>query len=120
MRPGDRIGSLAWNTHQHFELFYGVSGSGAVLHTINPRLFEEQLVYIVNHAEDEVIIVDDASTDRSSAVVDALGKLPQRTLAERRAGNPVAADVVGDAAAKQDGGDEGKNESFHVFSYLMR
>src|SRR5690348_11488034 len=39
MRPGDRVGSLAWNTHHHFELFYGVSGTGAVLHTINPRLF---------------------------------------------------------------------------------
>ena len=52
VRPGDRVGSLAWNTHHHFELFYGVSGTGAVLHTINPRLFDEQLVYIVNHAED--------------------------------------------------------------------
>jgi acyl-CoA synthetase (AMP-forming)/AMP-acid ligase II len=60
-RDGDRVGSLAWNTHHHFELFYGVSGSGAVLHTINPRLFEEQLVYIVNHAEDSWICVD-AST----------------------------------------------------------
>ena len=52
VRPGDRVGSLAWNTHHHFELFYGVSGIGAVLHTINPRLFDEQLAYIVNHAED--------------------------------------------------------------------
>jgi fatty-acyl-CoA synthase len=55
---GDRVGSLAWNTHHHFELFYGVSGSGAVLHTINPRLFEEQLAYIVNHAGDSWICVD--------------------------------------------------------------
>jgi fatty-acyl-CoA synthase len=61
VRPDDRIGSLAWNTHHHFELFYGVSGSGAVLHTINPRLFEEQLVYIVNHAEDSWIFVDAAT-----------------------------------------------------------
>jgi fatty-acyl-CoA synthase len=61
VRPGDRIGSLAWNTHHHFELFYGVSGSGAVLHTINPRLFEEQLVYIVNHAEDSWICIDAAT-----------------------------------------------------------
>src|SRR5260370_11594898 len=57
VRDGDRVGSLAWNTHHHFELFYGVSGSGAVLHTINPRLFEEQLVYIVNHAEDSWLCV---------------------------------------------------------------
>jgi fatty-acyl-CoA synthase len=58
VRGGDRVGSLAWNTHHHFELFYGVSGGGAVLHTINPRLFEEQLVYIVNHAEDSWICID--------------------------------------------------------------
>jgi acyl-CoA synthetase (AMP-forming)/AMP-acid ligase II len=58
VRPGDRVGSLAWNTHHHLELFYGVSGTGAVLHTINPRLFDEQLAYIVNHAEDSWICLD--------------------------------------------------------------
>ncbi len=58
---GNRVGSLAWNTHQHFELFYGVSGTGAVLHTINPRLFAEQLVYIINHAEDRLLLVDAAT-----------------------------------------------------------
>ena len=61
VQTGDRIGSLAWNTHHHLELFYGVSGSGAVLHTINPRLFDEQLVYIANHAEDSWICVDAAT-----------------------------------------------------------
>jgi acyl-CoA synthetase (AMP-forming)/AMP-acid ligase II len=61
MRPGDRVGSLAWNTHHHFELFYGVSGTGAVLHTINPRLFDEHLIYIINHAEDRWICVDAAT-----------------------------------------------------------
>jgi len=61
VRPGDRVGSLAWNTHHHFELFYGVSGMGAVLHTINPRLFDEQLLYIVNHAEDLYICIDGAT-----------------------------------------------------------
>ena len=61
VRPGDRVGSLAWNTHHHFELFYGVSGSGAVLHTINPRLFDEQLVYVANHAGDHWICVDAAT-----------------------------------------------------------
>src|SRR6476661_4885542 len=54
VRPGDRVGSLAWNTHRHFEMFYGVSGFGAVLHTVNPRLFAEQIVYIINHAEDAI------------------------------------------------------------------
>ena len=58
---GERVGSLAWNTHQHFELFYGVPGSGAVLHTINPRLHDDQLVYIINHAEDRWICMDAAT-----------------------------------------------------------
>ncbi|MGO8916023.1 MAG: long-chain fatty acid--CoA ligase [Stellaceae bacterium] len=58
---GDRVGSLAWNTHHHFELFYGVSGMGAVLHTINPRLHDDTLVFIVNHAEDRWICVDAAT-----------------------------------------------------------
>jgi 3-(methylthio)propionyl---CoA ligase len=59
--PGDRVGSLAWNTHRHFEMFYGVSGMGAVLHTINPRLFAEQIIYIINHAEDRLLFVDAAT-----------------------------------------------------------
>ena len=55
---GDVVGALGWSTHRYFELFYGISGSGAVLHTINPRLFEAQLVYIINHAEDRWLLVD--------------------------------------------------------------
>ncbi len=54
------IGTLAWNDYRHLELYYGVSCSGKVLHTINPRLFEEQLIYIINHAEDEVLFFDPA------------------------------------------------------------
>jgi len=61
VKAGDRVGSLAWNTHRHFEMFYGVSGTGAVLHTVNPRLFPEQIVYIVNHAEDACLFVDAAT-----------------------------------------------------------
>src|SRR5262245_26257896 len=59
--PGERIGTLGWNTHRHFELFYGVSGSGAVLHPVNPRLFAEQIVYIINHAEDTWLFIDTAT-----------------------------------------------------------
>ncbi len=55
-----RIGTLGWNDFRHLELYYGVSCAGRVLHTINPRLFEEQLVYIINHAEDEWIFFDPA------------------------------------------------------------
>ena len=56
--PGDRVGTLAWNTYRHFELYYGISGIGAVCHTINPRLFDQQIVYIVNHAADRLLFVE--------------------------------------------------------------
>lgn len=56
--PGDCIATLAWNTHRHMELYYAVSGIGAVLHTVNPRLFSEQIEYIINHAEDQIVFVD--------------------------------------------------------------
>jgi fatty-acyl-CoA synthase len=60
--PGDRIGTLAWNSHRHFELYYGISGTGRVLHTINPRLFPEQLRYIINHAADQVLFFEPSFT----------------------------------------------------------
>jgi acyl-CoA synthetase (AMP-forming)/AMP-acid ligase II len=55
---GDRIATLAWNGFRHFEIYYAVSGMGAVCHTINPRLFPEQIVYIANHAEDRLVFFD--------------------------------------------------------------
>lgn len=58
VRPGDRIATLAWNTHRHLELYYAISGIGAVLHTVNPRLFPEQLAYILRHAEDRLLFFD--------------------------------------------------------------
>ena len=58
VEKGDRIGTLAWNGYRHVEIYYGVSGMGAVCHTINPRLFPEQMAYIVNHAEDMYIFLD--------------------------------------------------------------
>ena len=56
--PGDRIGTIAWNTYRHFELYFAISGIGAVCHTINPRLFKDQLIYIINHSEDKYIFID--------------------------------------------------------------
>jgi fatty-acyl-CoA synthase len=52
------VATLAWNSHRHLTLYYGVSGTGAVLHTVNPRLFPEQIAYIVNHAQDKVLFFD--------------------------------------------------------------
>ncbi|QGZ58358.1 3-(methylthio)propionyl-CoA ligase [Paraburkholderia acidiphila] len=56
--PGDRVATLAWNGYRHMELYFAVSGSGAVLHTLNPRLHADQLVYIIEHAQDRIIFFD--------------------------------------------------------------
>jgi fatty-acyl-CoA synthase len=56
--PGDTVASIAWNNHRHLEAYYAVSGSGMVMHTCNPRLHPDQLVYIINHAEDRVVLFD--------------------------------------------------------------
>ncbi len=58
VKPGDRVATLAWSTHRHFELYYAVSGIGAVLHTINPRLHPDQVAWVANHAEDSVLLFD--------------------------------------------------------------
>jgi len=58
MEQGDRVATLAWNDYRHLECYYGISGAGYVCHTINPRLFPEQLVFIINHAEDRWIFTD--------------------------------------------------------------
>ncbi len=58
VKQGDCVATLAWNTYRHFELYYAISGVGAITHTINPRLFAEQITYIINHAEDRIIFVD--------------------------------------------------------------
>ena len=58
VQPGDRVGTLAWNGHRHMELYYAVSGLGAVIHTINPRLHPDQVVNIADHAEDQVLFFD--------------------------------------------------------------
>ena len=55
---GDRIATIAWNNYRHFELYFAISGMGAVCHTINPRLFHEQIVYVINHAEDKYVFMD--------------------------------------------------------------
>jgi fatty-acyl-CoA synthase len=58
VKAEDRIGTLAWNTHRHFEIYYAVSGMAAICHTINPRLFPEQIAYIANHADDRFVFFD--------------------------------------------------------------
>jgi len=58
VKRGNRVGTFAWNTHRHFEAYFAIPCMGAVLHTMNVRLFPEQLVYVINHAADRVVLVD--------------------------------------------------------------
>ena len=58
LQAGDAVGSIAWNNHRHLESYYAVSGSGMVMHTCNPRLHPQQLIYIINHAEDQLVLFD--------------------------------------------------------------
>jgi fatty-acyl-CoA synthase len=93
---GDRVATLAWNDYRHFELYYAISCSGAVCHTINPRLFPEQVEYIVNHAEDKLIFTDPAFLPLLEGLQDKLpnvagyvvltdaANMPQTTLAGAR------------------------------------
>src|SRR5881227_2470278 len=60
IRPGDRVATFGWNTQEHLEAYLAVPSMGAVLHTLNIRLFPEQLVYVANHAEDRIVLVDDS------------------------------------------------------------
>ena len=94
VQPGDRVGTLAWNTHRHLELYYAVSGSGAVLHTLNPRLHHDQVTWIANHAEDPLPseeLVDWAPADAGASLTGDLGW----TI-----GNATFTDVTGVAYTK--------------------
>src|SRR5262249_12840027 len=72
VRPGDRVGTFAWNSHRHLELYLAVPSSGAVVHTVNIRLFPDQITYIVNHAADAVLFVDDSLVAQLEPHADAL------------------------------------------------
>ena len=69
---GDRVGTFAWNSHRHLELYFGIPCSGAVMHTLNLRLFPEQISYIANHAEDQVVFLDASLTPLLAPVKDQL------------------------------------------------
>jgi fatty-acyl-CoA synthase len=69
IKPGDRVATLAFNTARHIEAWYGVMGIGSICHTLNPRLFAEQLAYIVNHAEDRIILADTVCAPQLLAIL---------------------------------------------------
>ncbi|MBS0472284.1 MAG: long-chain-fatty-acid--CoA ligase [Proteobacteria bacterium] len=75
IKPGERVATLAWNTWRHLETWYGITGCGAVYHTLNPRLFPDQLVYIANHAEDKVMFFDITFADLVAEIAPKLPKV---------------------------------------------
>lgn len=88
---GDAVGVMAWNTARHLQVWYGVSGAGCVLHTLNPRLSAEQLVYIVNHAEDKVLMVDFDLAPIIASVADQLTTVETYVILTDRAHMPDTA-----------------------------
>jgi len=72
LNSGDRVATLAWNDYRHLEIYYGVSGAGYVCHTVNPRLFPEQLIFIINHAEDRWIFTDPMFVPLLEAIADKI------------------------------------------------
>jgi len=112
IRPGDRVATLAWNTWRHLEAWYGIMGIGAIYHTVNPRLFADQIVWIINHAEDRVILVDLTfvpllekladklpTVERYIVLTDA-AHMPATTLRNAVAYEPWLAEADGDFAWK--------------------
>lgn len=80
--PQARCGTIAWNNRRHLEIYFGTSGGGFVCHTINPRLFPEQLVYILNHAEDKVLFIDKTFVPLIAGIRDQLEHLEHLVLME--------------------------------------
>lgn len=77
---GDRLATLAWNTDRHLEIYYGVSGMGAVCHTLNPRLHPSQLVYVLNHAEDRILFVDPTFVPLAEAIAGQLASVERYVI----------------------------------------
>src|ERR1700759_4402696 len=100
VKPGDRVATLAWSTHRHFELYFAVTGIGAVLHTINPRLHPDQIVWVANHAADAFLFFDNTF---AGLVAELQPKLPlvKAFVAMTDAAN-LPSDAPGNAALYED------------------
>jgi len=109
---GDRVGTLAWNTWRHLESWYGITGIGAIYHTVNPRLFDDQIIYIINHAADRILLLDLSfvslvekladrleSVERYVILTDA-ANMPQTTLKNAIAYEDYIAEVDDDFSWK--------------------
>ncbi len=89
IKLGDRVATLAWNTWRHLESWYGILGIGAVYHTINPRLFPEQIVWIINHAEDRVMMTDLTFVPLLEKIADKLPTIERYIIFTDRAHMPA-------------------------------
>jgi 3-(methylthio)propionyl---CoA ligase len=112
IEEGDRLATLAWNTHRHLEIYYGISGMGAVCHTLNPRLHPTQLVYIVTHAEDRILFVDLTFVPLVEAVHEQLGCVERYVILTDAANMPETTlpgavayeDFIADGGSGEGGG----------------
>ncbi len=95
VQSGQRVATLAWNGHRHLELYYAVSGSGAVLHTLNPRLHPDQVVYIADHAEDQVLCFDLTFLPLIEAIASRVKTIRTFVAMTDRAHMPAASKISG-------------------------
>ncbi len=95
LKPGDRVGTLAWNSARHLEIYFGVSGSGRVCHTINPRLFPDQIGAIIEHAGDTVLFVDPGLASLVDSLANRLASVRAVVVLARPESMPVAPRLPG-------------------------
>ena len=95
VKEADRIGTLAWNGHRHYELYYAISGIGAIINTINPRLFPDQIVYISNHAENAALFFDLTFLPLVEKLAPQLKTVKHYVLLTDRAHMPAASAIPG-------------------------
>jgi len=89
VRAGDRVATLGWNDHRHFEIYYAVSGMGAIVHTVNPRLAPDDIAYIIGHAEDAVLFADPSFAPLVAAIAPRLPSLRSVMMMTDAAGVPA-------------------------------
>jgi len=95
IKPGDRVATLAWNGYRHFELYFAIAGIGAICHTINPRLFPDQITYIANHAEDTALFFDATFLPLVEKLQPALKTIKSYVLMTDRAHMPDTSPLAG-------------------------
>jgi fatty-acyl-CoA synthase len=101
VKPGDRVATLAWSTHRHFELYFAVTGIGAVLHTINPRLHDDQIVWVARHAEDSVLFFDITFSEQVAALAPRIDTVRTLVAMTDREHAPPGALVYEDLIASE-------------------